>query len=174
MVIFSIFIFINVFLLKYATNIKEEKLKNCEELLDREITNQLEKEEEIERLKTLRLESFKLNPRSASQTKLKQYQHHHHHHHIHEHLSNDVSENSVKDANHTEEPNNNYLGSKERIERSHLDSGLGSPSSVSSSSTDLHESYSDADLVSKNQHLKRDFQLYDVIDFVQKGMNVSI
>lgn len=153
-----------------------------------EITNQLEKEEEIERLKTLRLESFKLNPRSSSFAQL----HHHHHHkhgnnHHHDHDSAVDSSSSSKQttdtsspstrsnsgatAADTSEPNNNYLG-----ERSHIDSGLGSPSSVSShSSTDLrslHESYSDADLAAKNEHLKRGFQLDDIIDFVQNGMNV--
>jgi hypothetical protein len=62
--------------------------------------------------------------------------------------------------------NNNYLSSDAASTHKLLekvDSGIGN----------LHESYSDADLLSKN-HLKRDFQLYDIIDFVQKGMNVRV
>lgn len=62
--------------------------------------------------------------------------------------------------------NNNYLSSDAAAKHKMLekvDSGIGN----------LHESYSDADLLSKN-HLKRDFQLYDIIDFVQKGMNVRV
>lgn len=48
--------------------------------------------------------------------------------------------------------------------------------SAASASSSFHESYSDVDLAAKNttEHVKRDFQLYDIIDFVQKGMNAII
>ncbi len=78
------------FFLKYATNIKQEKLKDCEELIENKGKSDIEKLNELKKLKRLRLESFMLNPPSK--------------------LSTDMNfKNSLNELN---EQNNNYLGEK--------------------------------------------------------------
>lgn len=55
---------------EYATNIKEEKLTHCEELLDTtERKNEFEKAKDLARLRRLRKESFMLNPSPKSSSR---------------------------------------------------------------------------------------------------------
>jgi len=55
---------------EYATNIKQEKIKECEELIDDNgEKNEMEKLKELARLKRLRHESFMLNPPSRFNSK---------------------------------------------------------------------------------------------------------
>jgi hypothetical protein len=115
----------------------------------KDITNETEKEKEIDRLKLLRLESFMLKPPSKQTPPLSD----------------------------TDKQNNNYLAAKKPdlsdLKESSGDSGRGgsnSESSSTSSSNQLHSSYSECDLV---KNIKRDFECGDIIEFVHNGLSVS-
>lgn len=135
-----------------------------------------------------------MNTRPDSSARLRHHNRHRHNESDHLREQNEpdkthkADEVTTKESQSDDEPNNNYLpattsdeSQKNQQSRQHQqggDSGLGSPvslaSSAASASSSFHESYSDADLVSKNtsEHVKRNFQLFDIVDFVQNGMNV--
>jgi len=133
---------------EYATNIKQEKIKNCEELLEDDLTNDIEREKQLAKLQRLREEQFKLKPSSSMSISTNKSQ---------------SQKNVTSELDQLDKENNNYL-TKSSDDSSSLSAHV--PSSISSE-----------DLVARARSLsdiKRDFQFGDVIDFVNRGLQTII
>jgi len=146
---------------EYATNIKEEKLNDCAELLeDVGVKSEFEKQKDLARLKRLRKESFMLTPPRSPTSR------------NHSRYDDDI----IRELDEIDRENNNYMqhdlvtnekqppedlsGVKNRKETS--SSGV---YSLSESSPSRPRTISD---------IKRDFQLGDIIDFVHQGLETII
>lgn len=137
---------------EYATNIKEEKTKACENLLeDDKVKSEFERQKELARLKRLRKESFMLSP-PLRQRKSE---------------NNLINEDDLMDLEEIDKQNNNYMQSvkleKSEVSKEETTKRIRLPSSE----TSLNRPRTISDI-------KRDFQLGDVIDFVYKGMETII
>lgn len=155
---------------EYATNIKQEKIKDCEELLEVDVSTktQFERQKELARLKRLRHESFMLNPPSKKIT--------------------EVDENELlKEFDEIDKKNNNYLkpASSYKLQSN-------SPE-IQQLSTAVFNNQNDVQIESSRRKLtyssdvtnlngrsrtisdiKRDFQLGDIIEFVHRGIETII
>jgi len=131
---------------EYATNIKEEKLNNCEELLDSdtERKNAFEKAKDLARLRRLRKESFMLNPSLNTKSTSRSFE----------------NDELLKELNEVDLKNNNY-----KRDKSQSTNGDEIYSLSEENGPNRPRTLSD---------LKRDFQLGDIIDFVHQGMNTII
>jgi len=139
-------------LFEYATNIKQEKIKDCEELLpDDDGKSEHQKQKDRARLHRLRLESFILDPPSHSS-------------------SNSSSSASLTSLSSPQIDTSDIEPSKYLDDIDKQNNNYMSPASTQKSSSNLdittkQRSYSD---------IKRDFQLSDICDFVHKGLEAII
>jgi glycerol-3-phosphate O-acyltransferase 3/4 len=130
---------------EYATNIKDEKLNDCEELLeDVNIKTELEKRKELARLKRLRKESFMLSPPS-SQT------------------LNRNDDKLLKELDEIDRENNNYLEYKQNVDVKE--------NNVQNRVHTLSENSVRPRTISD---IKRDFQLGDIMEFVHEGLETIV
>lgn len=177
---------------EYATNIKEEKTKECEELLQHEIhgKDEFERRKELAKLKRLRLESFMLKPPSLAKNE----------------SQNNLSTNGRsklvinEDLNEYDKQNNNYLFKQSVNNHNELNENDDDDSEykqlnghilIDQESSDESENEQIAELDKSDQKqlkpvkstpvkerrlsdMKRDFELSDVIDFVHKGLETII
>jgi len=130
---------------EYATNIKEEKLHDCTELLeDTGSKTQFEKRKELARLQRLRKESFMLTPPSLSRNK----------------STSKFDDDLIKELDEVEKEHyNNSINQN-------IDTNEKEAKSVSFSETSPRpRTISD---------IKRDFQLGDIMEFVHKGLETII
>jgi len=138
---------------EYATNIKEEKLNDCEELLeDVGVKTEFEKQKDLARLKRLRKESFMLTPPPSSKSK------------------NRFDDDFLHELDEIDRENNNYMQSDKLQDADQQLTNRKDPSKrvytlSTESSPSKPRTLSD---------LKRNFQMGDIMDFVHHGLETIV
>lgn len=173
---------------EYATNIKHEKIKDCEELLEDDINkSEYEKRKRLAKLTRLRHESFLLNPpphQKRSRTtnnelsdgdalSIEELDSIAASRESSESSSSAGDEDTYADVNQElddiDKQNNNYLGAASSVKKNPP-----TPATKRHLKNQTHEISDPAARMRSMSDIRRDFQLGDVIDFVQKGVQTII
>jgi glycerol-3-phosphate O-acyltransferase 3/4 len=150
---------------EYATNIKQEKVKDCEQILGDDLKSQMKKHKELALRERLRKESFMLKPfkstSSSSKNSLTDIQ-------------DKGLELELKDLEKLREQSDDdedgYTNVNPIVNRQQINN-----TSSSNSTTTTLEKDKRADPRSRTlSDFKRDFQLGDIIEFVHNGLDAIV